>query len=348
MKATGQRLPSHPDAAAVSEIGDRVGELAARDGRVAALRYAMSATESLLRSPSDALRIDLRQRVFRPLFFSGGAGYQLNDFESVDYHQYELAPKFPLFRGPSVSEAAIEHGRYFCVIGGAQTFGRLVRRPWPLLLSEAIDLPVLNLSRGGAGPNDFLDPALIDLARRSRFVIIQVMSGRSVGCAEYPGGRRIVQGSKTTEVHRWDVLKQMWRRDPLIALEYVRRWNANYVELYRRLRTAIERPILLVWISHREPDAWNPESLLQELDWGDFPQLIGREVYEKVASLFEEQIKIVTGSSSEQPLSRVTGRPCPYFGSQKNMHTEFHYYPASAHHLQLASTLSSWASEHHR
>src|SRR5215469_3118820 len=114
MRTTSDHSTSHADAAAVGEIADKVGQLAEREGRVAALRYAMSAIEPLLRSPTDPLRIDLRQRVFRNSFFSAGAGYQANDFESVHYNQYELTPGFPMVRGPAVSDAAIGQGQYFC------------------------------------------------------------------------------------------------------------------------------------------------------------------------------------------------------------------------------------------
>jgi hypothetical protein len=333
---------SHAQSAAVAEVADGVRTLLKAANRETAMRFAMEASGALLRTPTDDLRIDLRMTVFKQ-FSRLGDSYQANDFESVDYALYDLRPDLPLLRGPRVSAEALAAGDYFCVLGAAQTFGRLAREPWAKLLSEAIDLPVLNLARGGVGPDFYLDPQLVDYARGARFVVLQVMSGRSVGCDEYPGGRHITREGQGTPVHRWDVLEGMWREDPAIALRYVHRWNATYLDLYGQLRAAIDRPILLLWISDREPDAWRPKMILKKLKWGSFPQLVGADLYADVAALFEERLEMVTGHSRVQPTSRITGEPCPYFGSGKKFHTEFDYYPSSSAHAQLAATLTPWA-----
>jgi hypothetical protein len=304
----------------------------------------MEGSAVLLREPSDALRLSLRNEVFRQ-FANFGDSYQANDFECVDYEQYELAEDLPLFRGPPLSRKALARGEYFCVMGAAQTFGRLVRQPWPTLLSDSVNLPVLNLSRGGVGPEFFLDPRLIDLARKARFVVLQVMSGRSVGCEEYPGGRRITDNGKKTKLHRWDVLEELWNKDPKVAINYVKRWNANYLALYRELRERIDRPTMLVWVSDRAPNGWKPRVLLEKLNWGSFPQLVGKQLHAEVAALFDEHVELVTEASPEKPISRVTGAPCPYFDAGKTLHTEFHYYPASAHHVALAESLLPWARQ---
>jgi hypothetical protein len=259
-------VSDYPESAAVAELAQEVAVLTGQRRRQEALRHAMISSGSLLRSPTDELRYDLYRKIFKKI---GGIGYQGNDFEAVDYDQFEMAPNLPLFRGPAVPETALERGDYLCVVGAAQTFGSLVLHPWPQLLGEAVGLPVLNLSRGGAGPEFFLKPKLIQLARRARFVVLQVMSGRSVGCSEYPGGRRITVDSKLTDLLRLDVLEGMWHKDPKIALHYVRRWNASYLDLYRQLRAAIDRPTLLLWLSERAPDDWKPEGVLQEPDWGE-------------------------------------------------------------------------------
>jgi hypothetical protein len=329
-----------PDATA--RLAAEVGALLGAGRRVAALRRAMEASAILLREPGDALRHSLRNEVFRQ-FSNAGDSYQANDFESVDYEQYELAKDLPLFRGPPLSRKTLARGDYFCVMGAAQTFGRLVRQPWPKRLSDRLDLPVLNLSRGGAGPEFFLDPRLIELARRSRFVVLQVMSGRSVGCDEYPGGRRITDHGKKTKVHRWDVLESLWNEDPKLAINYVKRWNENYLALYRRLRERIDRPITLVWVADRAPSDWKPRMLLEKLSWGSFPQLVGRQLHADVAALFDDHLELVTQPSREKPLSRSTGEPCPYFDAGKTLHAEFHYYPSTENHAQLADALVPWA-----
>ncbi len=335
---TGSFVSSDSKRAVVGQIGNEVAALLAAKDRRAALRHAMTAVEPLLRDPTDTLRIQISTEVFNQLA-KRGVCYQGKDFESVDYDQYELAPNLPMFRGPAVSRAALDQGRYFCVMGAAQTFGRLVRRPWPLLLSEALDLPVLNLGRGGVGPEFYLRPKLIDYARRARFVVLQIMSGRS-------GGPVIADGEEESDAsRRLDILRDVWEKKPNIALGYVRKWNETYLDLYKRLSILIERPVLLAWISDRQPEDWEPEMFLTDRDWGRFPQLVGRKLYEDVAEVFNDRLISVTGKSVEQPVSRVTGEPCPYFTNKKDLMTAFVYYPSSKDHALIAQKMLPWAKE---
>jgi hypothetical protein len=332
-----------PASDAVAALAADVAALLESDGRRAALRRAMTGSATILRTPSDDLRRELRKRVFTQLS-TLDVPYQGNDFECVDYHQYELAPDLPMFRGPPVPAKALAAGDYFCVMGAAQTFGRLVRRPWPRLLSEVLGLPVLNLSRGGVGPEFFLDPRVVDLARRARFVVLQVMSGRSVGCDDYPGGRRITKDGRNTDLQRLDLLETLWRRDRRVAMKYVRRWNETYVGLYERIRRAIDRPTALAWISERAPDAWAPDRLLDGFDHGAFPHLIGEDIHRRVASLFDEGVVHVSGATAEATTSRITGRRCPHFGGGgRALHSKNTYYPSTQSHCAVAAALAPWA-----
>ena len=223
---------------AIDAIARNVEEFLSRANRELALRYAVGAVQPLLASPTDAVRFALHDRVFKQI---KGHGYQPSDFEVVDYEQFELSEHLPLFRGPRPSREALDSGEFFCVMGAAQTFGRLVREPWPNLLSGAIGLPVLNLGQGGLGPDFFLHKDLVALAQRARFIIVQVMSGRSIGCSEYPGSRRNTRiGSE--KIMRTSVLKRVWIDDRQKALEIVRRWNANYLEAAAGCETRSRAP----------------------------------------------------------------------------------------------------------
>ena len=318
--------------------------MALRDsvGRKTALHYAMETSGVLLRDPSDQMRQELHDRVFKKLSLFG-IPYQVHDFECVDYALHEVAPDLPMYRGPGVPEKALAAGDYFCVVGAAQTFGRLVREPWANRISEAIDLPVLNLSGAGLGPEVFLNETILELMHGARFIVLQMMSGRSVGCDEYPGGRRITLNEKTTGIHRLDILKEMWHKDPSVALHYIRKWNANYLEVYRQLHERIKRPTLLLWIGDRKPEDWAPEDVMAQPSWGAFPQLVGRDLFEEVAAIFSERYEHAAEPEVEDTYSRITGKPCPYFAQRKGTSTSFKYYPSSNSHLQLAQALTPWA-----
>ena len=212
-------------------------------------------------------------------------------------------------------------------------------------MSEALGLPVLNLSRGGVGPELFLDERLLQLLRGARFVVLQVMSGRSAGCPDYPGDKMVELGDGR-RVDRRDILKQLWDEDRETAIHYVRRWNLTYLDAYRKLRERIGRPIMLLWFSERAAADWNPAVLEKRFSWGSFPQLVGAEVYARLRDLFEERHEAVTGETREATVSRVSGEPCPYFGDHgTDLPYENTYYPTSSSHAAVAGALLPWASE---
>ncbi|HEX3664262.1 MAG TPA: DUF6473 family protein [Rhizomicrobium sp.] len=323
------------------DIADQVDQMLEQGDRVAALRYAMKAIEPLLQAPSDALRFEIRDKIFRKF---KKLQYQRSDFEIVDYCGFEISEKMPLFRGPKPSDEILAKGDYFCVMGAAQTYGRLVVKPWPNRLSKKIGLPVLNLGRGGVGPQYFENDRLLKLASGARFVVLQAMSGRSVGCSEYPGGRIVFDGNEA--VNRLTILRNIWDKDREKAKELVLRWNESYFKLYERLRDLIGRPTILLWVSCRAPDDWSPETLLtsEDMDTGDFPQLVGRELYNKVAEIFPANLEYINSDNVEFPRSRVTGQRCPHLGSNDTK-DKVQYYLSSESHRQVALELVPLAKE---
>ncbi len=115
------------------------------------------------------------------------AEYQEPDWRVVDYQTYCLdenvidrSAKRPLLiRGPRPRR--LEPGEYFVCLGSAQTFGRFCGQPFPAILQERLGLPALNISHGGAGPLFFCgeNAPLLEYLNGARFVVVQVMSGRS-------------------------------------------------------------------------------------------------------------------------------------------------------------------------
>lgn len=335
---------SHPENRVVRTIGQAVHEKVKRGNLGAALRLAMSKSGQLLQEPDDTLRFAIRAKIFKPFFNTAVSTYQVNDFEVIDYQLFSVGADLPMFRGPAPDAAALARGDYFCVMGAAQTFGRLVEHPYCALLADAVGLPFVNLSRAAAGPDFFLDGRLLRIASKARFVILQVMSGRSVGCPDYPGDKNVRTEDGRVAGSRKEFLTRIWNEDRKTAVHYVRRWNVSYLTYYRQLRGAIPAPVLLLWCSERSPDEWRPQLLVEELDWGAFPQLVGRKLYEDTAGLFDAKLEFVTRKPSESLRSRITGEPCPYFGDAgTSLHQKNTYYPDSASHEAIAAALAPFA-----
>nr|WP_119838152.1 DUF6473 family protein [Pseudooceanicola algae] len=76
-----------------------------------------------------------------------------------------------MFRGP----ARALKGDYLACLGGDETYGRYIARPFPGMLEEDFGLPVVNLGIANAGPDVFLsDPALLEIVNCARAVVLRM------------------------------------------------------------------------------------------------------------------------------------------------------------------------------
>jgi Domain of unknown function (DUF6473) len=271
------------------------------------------------------------------------SGYQRRDAEVVDYQMYELEGTRLAFRGPAPGEMA--SGEYFTCLGAAQTLGCFCERPFPRLLAERLALPALNLGYGGAGPEFFERHESLDrYINRGKFVIVQVMSGRSQSnslfdcrglellvrrsdgapVSSYRGYEDLLTGVPALGSQSFGALtplvQEVLRRAlPKLILprlwaipkvrRIVRETRRAWVDSYWRFLSRIEVPVILFWFSKRSPAYVESLASLDTL-FGEFPQLVNPEMVDQVRQRCESYVECVTQRGSPQPLvSRFTGAP---------------------------------------
>lgn len=295
------------------------------------------------------------------------SGYQARDREIVDYQMFELGTTGLSFRGPA--PASLDPGQYFACLGAAQTFGCFCDTPYPSHLARALQMPVLNLGYGGAGPEFFnRQSSLLPYINGARFVVLQVMSarsqsnsvfasdglellerrsdGRTLGANEAYQG--LLQGSKAL---RSLPPKRLWRalakRLAIPALQTVvqetrQNWLANQLELLKK----IEVPVVVLWFSKRSPDYTEKYRSVSTL-FGDFPQMVNKQMIETVKSHCKIYVEVVSQRGSPQPLiSRFTGQPTTINPEHDrpdlntgNLWTHNHYYPSPEMQVDAADAL---------
>ena len=219
-------------------------------------------------------------------------------------------------------------------------------------------MPALNLGYGGAGAEFFERHESLDrYVNGGRFVVLQVMSGRSqsnsvfecrgleylvrrsdgVALGADAGYRDLLYGSPALARLRFKkvtgILPRLWAAPRLrrIVEETRRAW----IESHRMLLARIDVPVILFWFSRRSPayvmKLGNPSSL-----FGEFPQLVNPEMVAAVRRLCDYYVECVTDQGSPQPLiSRFTGKPVtvdpaldrPDLGGG-SLWTHNHYYPS--------------------
>jgi hypothetical protein len=256
-------------------------------------------------------------------------GYQQRDAAVVDYELWRPPGCVDWLRGPPPPSLA--PGSYFACVGAAQTFGCFAARPWPAIVAEQIGLPALNLGVAGAGPEVFHQDAFPQLLAGARFVVFQVMSGRSADCSRFisEGRERLrvrkddrVLGADAawSEVLREEHGEQPGRLHMLAdrcyspfghheARRLVRETRENWLQQFCSLLDATKAPKLLMWFSRRSP-RYRARYHSVNAMFGEFPQLVDERMVATVAAHATGQARCVTSRGTPQLLrDRFTDLP---------------------------------------
>lgn len=306
------------------------------------------------------------------------SGYQRRDWEVVDYHMYQLGDTELSFRGTESAFQEIESAEalsqedYFVCIGAAQTFGCFCPRPFPSILQNQLGLKVLNLGYGGAGPFFFLNhQELLPYINQAKFVIVQVMSGRSESNSLFDSGglEYLTRRNDSQKISANKAYSDLFRQyqpplfqQPLLnkiarsligspkVKEIVAETRANWIANYHKLLAQITIPKILFWYSRRSPWYWQRYSHAQAL-FGDFPHMVNAKMLAAIQPYANDYVQCVTRRGSPQPLySRFTGEPVVIDCSLDrpdldHRYTHNRYYPSPQMHEDAAHALESRCRE---
>tara|TARA_A100001037_G_scaffold106674_1_gene96930 strand:+ start:4750 stop:6858 length:2109 start_codon:yes stop_codon:yes gene_type:complete len=256
-----------------------------------------------------------------------GHFYSVLDNDVVDYEVYSPMGEdsWPL-RGPKPTyipeDFNIGEGskieKYITCIGSAHTFGRFCEKPFPVLLQERLNVHMLNLGKGGAGPGDYIrknnefKKRLFEVINKSAGIIIQVMPGRSESNSlfESSGTRGVskITGENIDTVGFWKQL--MATENEKKIQELVNETRKSYIATYVKLFKRIEVPKILFYFSTRTPDyEIELNSQVNNL-FGEFPQLVNLDVVNELRKHCEYYVESVTSRGSPAILkNRFTGEP---------------------------------------
>lgn len=277
-------------------------------------------------------------------------GYQKRDWEITDYQMYSLKDTDLSFRGPEPKN--LDKNQYFVCLGAAQTFGCFCRNPYPKILEKNLNLPVLNLGFGGAGPYFYLkNESLKSYISNAKFAIVQVMSGRSESNSLFDSGgleylTRISDGFQTgADAAYTQLLKENERN---YVEKIVTETRQNWVSNYKKLLTEIKIPKILFWFSTRHPfyrEKYNQN--VYDL-FGSFPQLVNLSMVRKIEKYCDRYVECLSTRGRPQLLiSRFTNKPTTIsdlgredlrvlYGSQQKYNK---YYPSPEMHVDAAQSL---------
>lgn len=170
------------------------------------------------------------------------------------------------FRAPARSL----DGSYVAALGGAETFGKGVPRPWPHLLEAMTGQQVVNFGAVGAGPEAMAhDLGLIAACRRARAVVVQLNGAGQVSNPLY----RVHPRRNDRFVDASPALRALWpdidfadysftgqlldalhmrdrERFAEMAVDLRASWVERMAELLDRLSGGAS-PVVLLWLRNR-------------------------------------------------------------------------------------------------
>ena len=279
--------------------------------------------------------------------------YQDQELGLINY-QYFQAPGGTLyFRGPM--PPSLEKNEFFVCIGAAQTFGRFCEQPFSELISDRLNLPCLNLGYAGAGPSFYLkNDYLLETINKARFIIVQVMSGRSESNSRYvslTGRNMLTRVSNGTTVMDTEAYKEILRLNSFDSIrEIVQQTKYSWLRNSTSLLEKITIPKCLFWFSVRNPQYKmnfnNVKSLLSE-----FPHLIDSSLIDAVKPLADRYVECVSNRGLPQKLyakNTTDAVEITYalgLGAKAKKSEYNKYYPSPEMHLDAADALLNTCQE---
>lgn len=192
---------------------------------------------------------------------------------ALDYSPCQYGTSRLVFRGPRRDLAL----PYVAVLGGTETYGKFIPRPWPALVEDETGLRVVNLGCVNAGTDVYLsDPGVLQVAAGARVALVQVIGAGNLSNRFYAVHPRrndrflralapLAQLYPEVDFTNFNFTRHLLRtlqavsptRFETVAEELRRTWGT-------RMRTLVERagaPVVLVWIAAHAPGPRGPADL---------------------------------------------------------------------------------------
>ncbi|MGR3322671.1 MAG: DUF6473 family protein [Pseudooceanicola sp.] len=185
--------------------------------------------------------------------------------EALDYFPCHYGTSRNKFRGP---RRRLD-GDYVAFLGGTDTYGRFIPRPFPALVEDRLGMDCVNFGWMNAGADAFLnDETVMEAARGARAVVVQIPGAQNMSNRYYavhprrndrflqasPLMRKVFPDTDFTDFHFTRHMLNALRdcgphRFGILVAELQFAWIARMSALLAQL----QRPALLVWFADHPP-----------------------------------------------------------------------------------------------
>ena len=226
---------------------------------------------------------------------------------ALDYFLCRYGTSRLVFRGPRRS---LERP-FIAILGGSETYGKFIPDPYPDLVEDEINMPVVNLGCMNAGPDVFLhDPAIAEIANRAAVTVVQLMGAINVSNRYYAVHPR----RNDRFVHATPVLRAMFREVDFTEFSFTRHMlqvlqatsadrfevlaeelRATWVARMQSLLVRITGPKLLFWMSEQPPP---PPTRPANLSVA--PLLVDAEMVKVLRGMADDYVEQITTPQGRQ------------------------------------------------
>ena len=171
--------------------------------------------------------------------------YERADASPLNYNQCRYGQSKLLFRGPRRNLKK----DYFSFVGGSETYGKFVEKPFAELVEDARGIPCANFSAVNAGVDAFVnDPSLMGLCSRSQATVIQVMGAQNMSNRFYlVHARRNDRFLKASSL-----LKSIYQDVDFSEFSFTRHMLTTLKSVSPQRFAAIEMELRAAWVARME------------------------------------------------------------------------------------------------
>ncbi|KGM87823.1 hypothetical protein rosmuc_02561 [Roseovarius mucosus DSM 17069] len=222
-------------------------------------------------------------------------GHRPLDYRPVTYDGSKL-----VFRGPQRRLT----GDFVACLGGTETYGTFIDRPYPDLMERSLALPCVNFGWPNAGVDAFLkDEGLLDIVSRARAVVLQVPGAMNLSNPYYRVHprrndrfleatqrlRRLYPEVDFTEFH---FTRHMMRRLEDVSPDRFAVLREGLQEAWvTAMQTLLERiaaPVVLMWFSRHLPGLGHEAAGV-----ADDPAFVSRAMLRAVGARAAQVVEVV-------------------------------------------------------
>lgn len=222
---------------------------------------------------------------------------------ALDYLPCRYGKSKLLFRGPRKKM----DGDYIAVIGGTETYGKFIERPFTELVEDDVNTTSVNFGCVNAGADVFLnEPVILEACSKARVTVVQAMGAQNMSNRFYAVHPRRNDRFLKASV----LLKMVFREVDFTDFHFTRHMLSTLKKLSEERFTLVEEEIKEAWKARMQVmlekidgktvvlwiDDSNPEG---KSDLGHDPLFVDREMIEAIRPYCTKVVEVALSDQAK-------------------------------------------------